>query len=54
MHGYDFKEEIGDTLALVNLEYELGWRRGLKVAGFYDLGRATLRTGIPPVSGNTP
>ena len=43
VHGYDFKEQVGDTLALLNLEYELGWRRGLKAIGFFDVGRATLR-----------
>jgi hypothetical protein len=43
VHGYEFKESIGDTLALVNLEYELGWRDGLKVIGFFDAGRITLR-----------
>ena len=43
VHGYDFKEQVGDTLALINLEYELGWRGGLKAIGFFDAGRATLR-----------
>jgi len=43
VHGYDFKEQVGDTLALLNLEYELGWRGGLKAIGFFDVGRATLR-----------
>jgi hypothetical protein len=43
VHGYDFKEEIGDTLALVNLEYEVGWRGGLRAIGFFDAGRVTLR-----------
>lgn len=40
VHGYDFKEQVGDTLALLNLEYELGWRGGLKAIGFFDVGRA--------------
>ena len=40
VHGYDFKEQAGDTLALLNLEYELGWRGGLKAVGFFDAGRA--------------
>jgi hypothetical protein len=44
VHGYDFKQQVGDTLALVNLEYELGWHRGLKAAGFFDVGRATVRS----------
>jgi len=39
VHGYDFKEAIGDSLALVNLEYALGWRSGVKLIGFYDLGQ---------------
>jgi|KBSMisStandDraft_5_1062788.scaffolds.fasta_scaffold89528_2 hypothetical protein len=43
VHGYDFKEQVGDTLSLVNLEYELGWYRGLKAIGFFDIGRATAR-----------
>jgi len=49
VHGYDFKEEVGDSLALLNLEYELGWRGGLKAIGFFDAGRAPLRQaqGIP-------
>ena len=49
VHGYDFKEQIGDTLALVNLEYELGWRNGLRGIGFFDVGRATVRSisGVP-------
>lgn len=40
VHGYDFKTQIGDSLALLNLEYELGWRGGLKAIGFFDAGRA--------------
>ena len=40
VHGYDFKQQVGDTLALVNLEYELGWRGGLRAIGFFDAGRA--------------
>jgi outer membrane protein assembly factor BamA len=43
VHGYDFKEQAGDTLALVNLEYEVGWRGGLKAIGFFDAGRVTSR-----------
>jgi hypothetical protein len=54
VHGYDFKEQVGDTLALINLEYELGWRGGLKAIGFFDAGRATLRPtqgiGLPGAS----
>jgi hypothetical protein len=49
VHGYDFREQAGDTLALLNLEYELGWRRGLKGIGFFDIGRATVQSpgGVP-------
>ena len=49
VHGYDFKEQVGDTLALLNLEYELGWRGGLKAIGFFDAGRAN--TGAPWLKG---
>jgi len=42
VHGYEFKEAVGDSLALVNLEYALGWHNGLKLFGFYDIGRAGL------------
>ena len=41
VHGYDFKEQIGDTLALINLKYSFGSRGGLKAIGFFDAGRAT-------------
>jgi len=44
VHGYDFKEQIGDSLALLNLEYSLGDRTGLRAIGFFDVGRASLRT----------
>jgi hypothetical protein len=40
VHGYDFKEQTGTSLALLNLEYALGWRNGFKVLGFFDAGRA--------------
>jgi hypothetical protein len=46
VHGYDFKEAIGDTLALVNLEYALGWRNGLKGLVFFDAGQVTT-AGLP-------
>ncbi len=39
VHGYDFKESVGTSLALMNLEYALGWRNGFKLLGFYDTGR---------------
>ncbi|HEY7284362.1 MAG TPA: POTRA domain-containing protein [Vicinamibacterales bacterium] len=41
VHGYDFKEQTGTSLALLNLEYALGWRNGFKVLGFFDTGRAS-------------
>lgn len=43
VHGYDFKEQIGDTMALLNLEYTLGDRTGLRAIGFMDIGKATFR-----------
>src|SRR5262249_30605203 len=30
VHGYAFKEQIGDSLALLNMEYTLGDRSGLR------------------------
>jgi hypothetical protein len=52
VHGYEFKEAVGDSLALVNLEYSLGWRSGLKLFGFYDAGRVGVRQ--PLASRDTP
>lgn len=56
VHGYDFKEQIGDTLTLLNLEYELGWQRGLRALGFFDVGRVTERPvpGVLPTDASTP
>ena len=53
VHGYEFKEQIGDSLALVNLEYSLGDRTGLRAIGFFDVGRAARRdvTGTPWLNG---
>ena len=45
--GYDFQQEVGDSMALVNLQYALGWRNGLKLFGFYDVGRASP---LPPAT----
>ncbi|HYM22186.1 MAG TPA: hypothetical protein VEU08_03225 [Vicinamibacterales bacterium] len=39
VHGYDFKEAVGDTMELLNLEYALGWRDGFQTIGFFDTGR---------------
>ena len=46
VHGYGFKEAVGDSLALVNLEYALGWRNGPKVFGLFDAGRVTSPTRV--------
>jgi hypothetical protein len=43
VHGYDFKAAMGDTLALVNLEYQVGSRGGLSLVGFFDAGHVTSR-----------
>jgi hypothetical protein len=53
VHGYEFKESIGDTIALFNVEYAVGWRKGLKAVGFFDAGRTTsaLRTNSPWLRG---
>jgi surface antigen-like variable number repeat protein len=48
VHGYDFKAESGTSMALLNLEYELGWRNGLKAVGFFDVGRAAPAGTDPP------
>jgi len=48
VHGYEFKEQIGDALTLVNVEYELGWRGGLKAIGFFDVGRVGSTSGPTP------
>jgi hypothetical protein len=41
VHGYEFKESIGTSLALVNFEYALGWRDAFTIVGFYDTGRTS-------------
>lgn len=43
VHGYDFKAATGDSLALINLEYEVGWRGGPSLVAFLDAGRVTSR-----------
>ena len=43
VHGYEFKEQNGNTLALLNLEYALGWRNAFQVVGFFDAGHASYR-----------
>ena len=44
VHGYPFKAAVGDTLALLNLEYGLGWGEDFRVLGFFDAGRVQPRT----------
>jgi len=48
VHGYDFKESVGDTMALMNFEYALGWRSGPQLLGFLDAGRTTSRLAAAP------
>jgi outer membrane protein insertion porin family len=48
VHGYEFKEQVGGALTLLNVEYELGWRGGLKAIGFFDAGRVGPTTGASP------
>ena len=43
VHGYEFKEQVGNTLALMNFEYALGWRNAFQVVGFFDAGHASFR-----------
>jgi outer membrane protein assembly factor BamA len=43
VHGYEFKEQNGNTLALMNLEYALGWRNAFQIVGFFDAGHASFR-----------
>jgi outer membrane protein assembly factor BamA len=52
VHGYEFKESVGDTMALMNFEYALGWRSGPQLLGFLDAGRTTRRpaTVSPPTT----
>ena len=53
LHGYEFRESIGDTMALINFEYALGWRSGPQLLGFLDAGRTTNRLAAvgSPVNG---
>jgi hypothetical protein len=56
VHGYDFKAATGDTLALMNLEYEIGWKRGPSLVAFLDAGRVTSRLtpGVLPPGADVP
>jgi hypothetical protein len=51
VHGYSFKESIGDRLQLINLEYAVGWHDGPQLIAFFDAGRTTLRRPAGAVSG---
>jgi outer membrane protein insertion porin family len=44
VHGYPFKVSVGDTMALMNVEYAVGWRSGPQLWAFLDAGRTTSRT----------
>jgi hypothetical protein len=50
VHGYEFKESVGDALALLNVEYGIGWGNDLRFLGLFDAGRVTSRTaaGVEP------
>jgi outer membrane protein assembly factor BamA len=39
VHGYGFKEAVGDGLLLFNVEYALGRLDGLHIVPFFDAGR---------------
>jgi hypothetical protein len=39
VHGYGFKEAIGEGMVLANLEYHLGLPRHARLIGFLDFGR---------------
>jgi outer membrane protein assembly factor BamA len=39
VRGYGFKEVAGDKMALVNLEYQIGFDRAFGVSAFFDAGR---------------
>jgi surface antigen-like variable number repeat protein/surface antigen Omp85-like protein len=54
VHGYAFKESIGTTLALINLEYGIGWRSGPQLLGFLDVGRTTGLPTSPTLGSDTP
>ncbi len=41
VHGYPFRQEVGDSLELLNLEYSLGDRTGFRGIGFFDVGRVS-------------
>jgi hypothetical protein len=43
VHGYEFKEAVGDTLSLANLEYALGGKGMPRLLAFFDVGRVASR-----------
>jgi len=51
VHGYPFKASVGDTVALINLVYAVGWRSGPQLLAFLDAGRTTNDRSPPPSPG---
>src|SRR4029453_15777207 len=47
VHGWPFKVSIGDTMALMNVEYAAGWRSGPQLWAFLDAGATTSPTATP-------
>jgi hypothetical protein len=47
VHGYQFKEAVGGSLALVNLEYAYDWRNGIRLFGLFDAGRVGSASAAP-------
>jgi surface antigen Omp85-like protein len=43
VHGYGFKEAVGDQMVLANLEYWIGWRGGLRATAFFDAGHVSTK-----------
>jgi outer membrane translocation and assembly module TamA len=43
VHGYEFKEAVGDALSLANLEYALGGKGTPRLLAFFDVGRVSDR-----------
>jgi outer membrane translocation and assembly module TamA len=54
VHGYGFKESIGDMLQLINLEYAVGWHNGVQLIAFVDAGHTSVARPTAPVSADTP
>jgi outer membrane protein assembly factor BamA len=45
VHGYGFKEAVGDGMVLFNVEYALGRLNGPHIVPFFDAGRISRRDG---------